>query len=250
VCQGYREIRLTSQDAGAFGHDTGESLVVLLSELDSIGGPQKYRLGMFNTNLMTDCLPVLLDTMKSDHFYRFFHVPLQSGSDRILAAMKRRYSVAEWNGVVKEIRAAFPDATIVTDIIVGFPDESEDDFRLTMDVISETRPDLVNVSKYGDRPRTAAAASTNKIPTDTKKERSRTLSALVQTITEESNRRLLGWTGPILVTETGPRGGMMGRMPSYRPVIFRSSARPGTVVTINIVSSTRTHLIGQTQARA
>ncbi|MFX1265245.1 MAG: MiaB/RimO family radical SAM methylthiotransferase, partial [Promethearchaeota archaeon] len=121
---GYREIRLTSQDAGVFGHDSGENLVELLKTLDRIDGQHIMRLGMFNPNLVLDSVEDLAQAMSSEHYFKFFHIPLQSGSDRVLRSMERMYNVEEWKAIVKKVVRQFPRATIATDIIVGFPGES------------------------------------------------------------------------------------------------------------------------------
>jgi len=247
VHTGYREIRLTAQDAGAFGHDTGESLLELLHSLDSIPGEHMFRLGMFNPDLVADYVHDLLDVMKSPHFFKFFHVPLQSGSDRILRLMARRYRFDEWREIVLTIRNAFPTATIATDIIVGFPGETEDDFAATIDAIEETHPQIVNISKYGDRPGTKAARARNKVDTKVKKERSRRLSRLVHRIVDADRRRWVGWRGYVLVTGHGPKGGIMARTPSYLPVILSEDLEMGSRVPVEIVHAKTTYLVGQSR---
>ncbi|MHA1636680.1 MAG: MiaB/RimO family radical SAM methylthiotransferase, partial [Candidatus Thorarchaeota archaeon] len=134
---GYLEIRLTAQDIGAFGFDTGETLPNLLSSLGKLPGNHMFRLGMFNPHLVSDHLPELLDAMDSPRFFKFFHIPLQAGNNRVLKSMRRRYSVEEWAEVIASIRERFSQATIATDIIVGFPGESKAEFQDTMDVIRD-----------------------------------------------------------------------------------------------------------------
>lgn len=242
---GYREIRLTAQDLGAFGKDTGESIVKLLAQLDQIEGDHVYRLGMFNPNLILDTLPELLKVTESEHFFKFFHVPVQSGSDRVLRLMNRRYSSKDWIDVVAEIRRHFPESTVATDIIVGFPGESNQDFTETMQLVETAKPDLVNISKYGDRPNTASLDFDDKVRTEVKKQRSSALSALVQAVTSQSNRQWIGWSGPVLVSEKGSHGGMMGRNQSYRPVIINQPCSLGSRVQVRIGSSSKTHLLAQ-----
>ncbi|MFW9794084.1 MAG: MiaB/RimO family radical SAM methylthiotransferase, partial [Candidatus Thorarchaeota archaeon] len=117
---GYKEIRLTSQDAAVFGYDTGETLASLLADVSQIKGTHRFRLGMFNPNLVLDSIDEMLQAMDSPQFFKFFHIPLQTGSDNVLTAMKRQYTIAEWESVVEKVRERFSDATIATDIIVGF----------------------------------------------------------------------------------------------------------------------------------
>ncbi len=242
---GYREIRLTSQDAAVYGSDTGESLADLMQSVGSIEGPHRFRLGMFNPNIVMSSIHDLLESMDNEHFFKFFHIPLQSGSDRLLKTMKRRYIVNEWESVVQRVRKKFPDATISTDIIVGFPGETDSDFEQTLELIRRVKPSVTNISKYGDRPNTLASRSKEKVETSAKKNRSRTLTKLVDTILVESNEAWVGWSGSVLVTEKGSKGGMLGRNNSYKPVIIHEGLSPGTIVDVKITSSERTHLIGE-----
>jgi MiaB-like tRNA modifying enzyme len=240
---GYREIRLTSQDAAVFGNDTGETLAGLLQSVGSIEGPHRFRLGMFNPNIVMSSINELLESMDNEHFFKFFHIPLQSGSDRLLKTMKRRYIVSEWESVVQRVRKRFKDATIATDIIVGFPGENELDFEQTLELIQRIKPSVINISKYGDRPNTLASRSKEKVETSVKKRRSRTLTKLVDEILVESNETWVGWSGPVIITEKGSKGGMLGRNESYKTVIVHEDLKPGTTVDVEITSSERTHLI-------
>lgn len=241
---GYKEIRLTAQDAGAFGHDTGESLSTLLNRVGLIEGNHRIRLGMFNPNLVKDNLTSFLDSISSDHFFRFFHIPLQSGSNRVLEMMNRYYTVDEWKEVVSNVVHRFQDATIATDIIVGFPGETEEDFEETMKVIESVRPSVINVSKYGDRPGTESSKSSNKVNTDVKKDRSRRLSLLVTDIIGEKNRNWIGWEGPVHITSFASKDGFQGRTHTYKPVVIHDTCEIGSIVDVRIVEGHRTHLIG------
>ena len=242
---GYQEIRLTSQDAAVYGSDTGETLASLLHDVGQIEGTHKFRLGMFNPNLVLDSIDGILQAMDNPRFFKFFHIPLQTGSDNVLSAMKRRYTVAEWEGVVRKIRDRFSDATIATDVIVGFPDESDSDFEQTLEVINRIRPSVVNISKYGDRPGTLASKSKDKVNTHTKKQRSRTLTSLVNEILTESNESWVGWSGSVILTEKGSTGGLVGRNESYKTVIVHDDLSLGTTVDVEITSAKRTHLNGE-----
>ncbi len=242
---GYREIRLTSQDAAVYGSDTGETLAGLMQVLGSIEGPHKFRLGMFNPNIVMSSINDLIESMDNEHFFKFFHIPLQSGSDRLLKTMKRRYIVSEWESVVRRVRSRFKNATIATDIIVGFPSETESDFEQTLELIRRVKPSVTNISKYGDRPNTLASKSKEKVDTSVKKQRSRILTKLVDEILIESNETWVGWSGPVIITEKGVKGGMLGRTGTYKTVIVHEDLSPGSVVDVEITSSGRTHLIGK-----
>ena len=245
VHNGFKEIRLTAQDVGAFGHDTGESLVDLLSQVAKIEGNHKFRLGMFNPNLVLDKLDSFIEAMSSPRFFEFFHIPLQSGSDEVLQKMNRRYSVQQWKDVVTTIVSRFPEATIATDIIVGFPGETDDDFQMTLDVLNEIKPSVINISKYGDRPGTEASKSTEKVLTQVKKNRSRQLSRIVDNIVRHSNNSWLGWSGEVIITGRGQKDQAQGRTYTYKPVIIQGSIEPGDIVRVTITEARRTHLIGE-----
>jgi threonylcarbamoyladenosine tRNA methylthiotransferase CDKAL1 len=242
---GYREIRITSQDLGAYGVDINSNLVTLMQRIDEIEGQHKFRLGMLNPNLVADSIEDLLQVMKSDHFFKFFHIPLQSGSDLVLKAMGRLYTVEEWEGIVETIRDTFSDATIATDIIVGYPGETKDDFSLTLDVLQRVRPPVVNISKYGDRPHTLASKSKNKVDTTIKKQRSRRLTVLVNMMLQEDNKSWVGWSGPAIVAEKGSRSGFLCRNISYKPIIVHDELQLGSIVNVQVIEDVRTHLIGE-----
>jgi MiaB-like tRNA modifying enzyme len=242
---GYREIRLTSQDAAVYGSDTGETLPNLMRSISRIEGTHKYRLGMFNPDIVMSSIDDLLEAMDNNHFFKFFHIPLQTGSDRLLKAMKRRYTISEWKSVVEKVRKRFKDATIATDIIVGFPGETETDFEQTLELIRRVKPSVTNISKYGDRPNTLASKSKEKVETSLKKQRSRVLTKLVDEILVQSNSKWIGWSGLVIITEKGSKGGMIGRNESYKTVIVHENLSPGTIVNVEITKSERTHLIGE-----
>jgi threonylcarbamoyladenosine tRNA methylthiotransferase CDKAL1 len=242
---GYREIRLTAQDAGAFGHDTNEQLVDLLRVLSQFDGTHRFRLGMFNTNLISDFLSDFLAIMRSEHFFKFFHIPVQSGSNRILSAMNRRYRIQEFQAMVSKIRKKFSRATIATDIIVGFPGETRDDFEESVVLVETLRPTIVNISKYGDRPGTLASKSKRKVKTDLKKEWSREMSKIVSNIMKLENESWVGWTGPALVTKVGSKGGMICRNESYKPIVILDEQSLGTWIQVKVTSSEKTHLYAE-----
>ena len=245
VHEGYREIRLTSQDAGVYGTDTGTTLVELMRTLDKIDGVHRFRLGMFNPNLVLDSVDALVDAMSSDHFFQFYHIPLQSGSDTVLQAMGRLYMVSDWEFVVERVTKRNPTATIATDIIVGYPGETDEDFEQTMRLLRRLKIPVVNISKYGDRPGTLASRSTQKVDTAVKKDRSRQLTDLVNRTTLEINQTWIGWKGPVIVTEPGSKGGWLSRNPVYKLVIVEDDVSPGSIVPAHIVAAERTHLIGE-----
>ncbi|MFO7836180.1 MAG: tRNA (N(6)-L-threonylcarbamoyladenosine(37)-C(2))-methylthiotransferase [Candidatus Thorarchaeota archaeon] len=245
IKSGYSEIRLTSQDSGVYGHDRGTNLLRLLQKLDTLSGHHRFRVGMFNPNLVSPFLDDMVRVMASNHYFNFFHIPLQSGSNDVLSKMNRHYTVEEWGNAVECIRKTIPQATIATDVIAGFPGETESDFHQTLATLKEYTPTLVNISKYGDRPNTEASKSTHKVDTQVKKQRSRKLTNLVIKLNSASNRRWVDWIGPVLVTQHGSKGGLMARNPSYVPVIIHNeSISIGQTVKVKITEAHRTYLSG------
>ncbi len=155
VSKGAREIYLTGgQEISAYGRDRGYDLVDLLENiLRKVGGRFMIRLGMMEPLELSRIIDRLLDVVKSDwRVYRFFHIPVQSGSDRVLMLMRRKYSVDLFRDIVTRIRRVFPDATIATDIIVGFPGgETDEDFWASVKLIEELGIDKVNLARYSRR---------------------------------------------------------------------------------------------------
>ena len=138
--EGVCEIWLTSEDTGAYGRDIGSSLPELLWKLVEVI-PQgcRLRLGMTNPPYILDHLEEMSKILNHDRVYSFLHVPVQAGSDAVLLDMKREYTVAQFEEVVEYLRARVAGITIITDIIAGFPTETDDDFKETMDLVKKFR---------------------------------------------------------------------------------------------------------------
>ena len=220
VREGRLEIRLTSQDCGAYGVDLGISLADLLSEiLERVDGDYRIRVGMMNPEHVLRLLDEgLLDVFDDPRIYKFFHVPVQSGNDRILRLMGRNYTADDFREIVRRIRRRFPTATIATDVIVGFPTETWEEFMDTVRLVEETRPAVLNISRYSPMPRTVAARMAGQIPSNEKKRRSRYMTDVHLRVALEENRRLVGQRRRALFVEEG-KGANVGRTEEYRPVI-------------------------------
>src|SRR5439155_19577687 len=134
------------------------------------------------------------------------HLPAQSGADTILESMRRQYTVSEFEQIVGRFRLAFPEITLSTDVIVGFPGESEEQFEATMELIRRVRPDIVNVTRFSPRDGTPAATMPGQIVGWKVKERSRRLTRLRFQIAREMNERFIGREDTVLVTEPGKPG--------------------------------------------
>jgi len=179
------------------------------------------------------------------------HMPLQSGSDRMLRAMRRSYRQSKYLGIIDRVRAAMPDAAITTDIIVGFPGETEEDFQATLDVVRRARFSAAFTFQYSKRPGTPAAVLDDQVPPDVVKDRYERLVALVNDIAWEENQRLVGRTVELMVAEGEGRKDaathrLSGRGPDNRLVHFAPGAadvRPGDMVTVEITRAAPHHLL-------
>lgn len=183
VEDGCKEIWLTSEDNSAYGLDTGTNLAELLKGVCAIGGDFKIRVGMMNPTYVKEekLLNELIVAYKDEKVQKFLHLPVQSGSNNILRLMKRGYSVADFEKIVEQFRKEIPEIYISTDIIVGFPGESEKDFEATLELVKKIKPDKVNISKFGARPGTEAAKM-RQLPVETINERSRKLHNFVRKV--------------------------------------------------------------------
>lgn len=158
IKSGCKEVWLSSTDNGCYGRDIDSNLVDLLQACCSIEGNFKIRVGMMNPMY----LPAILDRMvrlfcENDKLFKFLHIPVQSGSNRVLRKMKRGHTSKTFIDIVQAFRDRIPEMTISTDIIVGFPSETEDDFKQTIDLLERSEPDTVNISRYAARPKTEAS---------------------------------------------------------------------------------------------
>lgn len=179
VRDGCRTIYLTSQDTGCYGFDRKTTLPELLNDLVAIEGDFVIRVGMMNPWHAIKILDPLLEIYKHPKIMKFLHVPVQSGSDTVLKHMRRVHTVDTFKNIVSRFRESFPDGTIATDIIVGYPTETEDDFQKTLDLIEEIHPDVLNRSKFSSRHGTDAA-TLKQLQTQVIDERSKHLHELYQ----------------------------------------------------------------------
>ena len=217
---GATEIQLTSQDVGAYGTDTKTNIAKLMHKISAIDGNFKVRVGMINPVHLNKYFDEFVDALRSDRFYKFVHIPAQSGSDSVLEAMKRAYSIEEFEQQVKALRAAIPAITIETDIIVGFPTETESDFEKSIEFINRVRPEVTNISKFSARPHTIAAQMkqhTNELISARSLRMSRTVRAVQHSI----NDRLIGRSFDTLLTERTPKS-FNGRNLAYREIVIRN----------------------------
>ena len=185
----------------------------------------------------------LIESFDNDKVYKFLHIPVQSGSDRVLHDMKRGHTSGTYREIVKKAKERFPEFTISTDIIVGFPSETSEDFAETIKLLEETRPDVVNLSRYSARPGTEAA-EWEQIDVAEVKRRSKILFDMISKITLENNQRWIGWKGTVLFNEKTDEG-IKGRNFAYKPVFVRDDVEIGQTHAIEIIDASTSSLTGK-----
>lgn len=225
--RGIPEIQLTAQDVSSWGRDTGRSLPDLLRSIGRKGGSSMIRVGMMNPATILEILEDLADSFESNAIFKFAHIPVQSGSDEILDRMKRGYRVTDFEKIVGAFRKRYPDFTLATDVIVGFPGETEEDFDRTCDLIERIRPNKVNVTRYSKRPFTDVFSDQD-LPDSIKKDRSRNLNALAEKTYRAINKPLVGTCQPFIVTEKIRTGSVMARSPGYIGIVLNADLPLGS----------------------
>jgi len=220
------EIQLTAQDVSAWGKDSGESFPELLRRISDIPPPSMLRVGMMNPATVMEILDDLVDAFSHNRIFRFIHLPVQSGSDAVLARMGREYSVADYEEIVRTFRRKMPDVSLMTDMIVGFPHENGDQFNESLSLLDRIRPNKVNVTRYSKRPLTPLAQEKD-FPDFVKKDRSRLMNTHAEQIYAAINRPLIGTTVPFVVTEIIRPGSVMGRSPAYVGIVINEDLPVG-----------------------
>ncbi|MFD1571001.1 tRNA (N(6)-L-threonylcarbamoyladenosine(37)-C(2))-methylthiotransferase [Halorubrum laminariae] len=231
VHAGAKEIRVTGQDTGVYGWDTGDrKLPELLDRICDIDGEFRVRLGMANPGGIHGIHEELADVFAANpKLYNFIHAPVQSGSDDVLEDMRRQHRVDKF----REVVAAFDDRlehwTLSTDFIVGFPTEDDADHVRSMDLLAEVRPEKINVTRFSKRPGTDAADMKG-LGGTVKKERSKAMSELKMTVVGEAYESMVGDEFQVLVVEEGTGDSVKCRDSAYRQIIVQNAAERGVEV--------------------
>jgi MiaB-like tRNA modifying enzyme len=240
---GAKEIQLTSQDLAIYGLDKGKFLLPeLLKEISKTEGDFRVRLGMMNPKFAKRIFGKILKILENEKFYKFLHLPLESGSNNVLKAMNRGYKVEEFLEMVSRFKRKFKNSLLATDIIVGFPTETEEDFKETVSVIKKIKPEILHIFRYSKREGTVAAKLKD-FPDRIKKERSRILTKIWQEISKEKSKKYLGKEFQALITEKRGKT-FLARLPSYKAVILKEG-NLGEFVKVKIVGAKPNYLIGK-----
>ena len=243
LVDGCKEIWLSSTDNGCYGLDIQTDLPSLINQVSQISGDFRVRVGMMNPMFMPRIREDLLKSFENDKVFRFLHVPVQSGSNKVLNNMKRGHTVQTFIDVVRKFKVKFGSFTISTDIIVGYPTETREDFEETIQLLQETRPDIVNLSRYSKRPGTDAAKMTQ-IDAAEIKRRSKRTTDLINEISLENNKKWIGWKGNVLFDENLD-GQVKGRNFAYKPIFVNDGIEIGQSYMVKVTDATNHSLIGE-----
>lgn len=242
---GVKEILVTAQDTACYGRDIDTDLPTLLRRFLEFEGEYRIRIGMMNPNNLDRILDDLMDVMEDERVYRFLHIPVQSGSNSVLERMRRHYTVDRFMGIVNRLRERYPDISIATDLITGFPGETERDHEKSIKLIKDLHADTVNITRFSVRPGTDAATMKNQIHGNISKERSTELTETKMSVEGDINSTLIGQRYRALVTENGRPGTMIARNRNYRPIGIEADIPIGTFIDVEITGSAPTHLVGR-----
>jgi tRNA-2-methylthio-N6-dimethylallyladenosine synthase len=248
AADGVREVTLLGQNVNSWGRDLLPDVKTefgeLLRAVDGVEGIERIRFTSPHPKDFRE--PVIAAMAECEAVCEHTHLPLQSGSTRVLKRMRRTYGRERYVALVQRLRDAIPDLALTTDVIVGFPGETEDDFAETLEVVEEVRYDGAFTFVYSPRRGTEAAAMPDQIPEEVKRERIERLIDAVQRIARERNEERVGGVEEVLVegpSRTGPEL-LRGRTRRNTTVNFRGGAEPGELVRVRIESATSTTLAG------
>lgn len=236
--QGYREVTLLGQNVDSYGHDLRprRDLADLLCLVHDVDGIERIR---FTTSHPRDMTPKLIQTMAGlARVCEHVHLPVQAGDDRVLRRMHRAYTTDRYRATVSAIRDAMPGASVTTDVIVGFPGETDEEFENTVSLVTDLRFDTVNTAVYSPRDGTPAAGYPDHVPAEVTRRRLQALNQLVERIAAEVNRPLVGTRQEVLVDGVGTRGGVVGRTRTNKVVVLDGDqSLIGRTIPVDIASA-------------
>lgn len=244
IKQNCKEIQLTAQDTSSYGLDIGLTLGDLLKNVNRIKGEFRIRVGMMNPYTCLKNIDSILYGFKDKKIYKFLHLPVQSGNNEILEKMNRKYSVNDFLNIVNKFRKYYQDITISTDIIVGFPTETNFQFQKTIDLLNKVKPDITNITRYSARPFTKAKIMKGRVKTELVKARSKILTKLCEDISKQNNKKYIGKNFIALITEKGKNNTFMGRIENYKPIIIKEKVELGEFIKVEVEEAASAFLVG------
>ena len=244
IRQGCKEIQLTAQDTSSYGLDEDYNLGDLLKSVSELRGEFRIRVGMMNPFTCRKNIDSIIDGFDNPKIYKFLHLPVQSGDNTILKMMNRKYTVEDFFEIIRRFREKFPKITISTDMIVGFPTETEEQFEQTINLLKKVKPDITNITRYSARPFTKAKEMKGRLKTEIVKGRSKVLTEMVNNISKDNNQKHVGNIYNILITEKGKENSFVGRSENYKPVVLKENVQIGEFVPVKITDAKPTYLVG------
>ena len=181
--------------------------------------------------------------MKDEKIFKFLHIPVQSGNNEVLKAMRRGHTAETFVDIVNAFRKEIPEITISTDIIVGHPTETEEQFQDTINLVKEIKPDIINIARFASRPGTAAATMQGQVHGNIRKDRSRRLTEVHKQVALEKNQKWLGWEGEVIVDEK-VKDGVSSRNYAYKPIVIRQDLPIGSIIKVKIMEAKPYFLVG------
>jgi len=242
IKNGCKEIWITSQDNSAYGLDKGKyRLPELLRKILKIDNEFYLRIGMMNPNHLMKFKDEMIEIFKDPKVYKFLHIPCQSGSNKILKEMNRSYTSEEFIELAKDFKKHIPNITFSTDIIVGFPGETEKDFQDSLEILKMVRPGVLNLSRYWAM-RGTKAANMKQVPSEVSKKRAAKTQFMFKSLIDNSG--WIGWQGQALVNEKTKQG-FFARNSSYKRILIKSKKDIfGKFLDIKISSLSKNYLLG------
>ena len=230
---GQKEIVITGINTGDFGRTTGEKFIDLLRALDSVEGIERYRISSIEPNLITD--EIIEFCAASPKFMPHFHIPLQSGSTRILGLMRRRYTAEHYKERIAKIRSLMPDAFLGVDVIVGFPGEGEEEFMETYHLLESVEASFLHIFPFSERPGTPAVTMPNKVQSRISTERVSRLEELSNRLHKQFAEKYLGSVRTALFESTEHDGMMYGYTDNYlRVVVPYDASKVNTITAVRL----------------
>lgn len=242
VQHGYKEVVLTGIHTGNYGVDLGTDFAALLREIVKINGLVRLRISSIEITELTD--EVLQIIRDNDVIVDHLHIPLQAGSDKILRLMNRKYDLAYFKQKMEQIREIRADISLTTDIIVGFPSETEEDFQDTLSFVREVQFSKVHVFPYSRRSGTVAADMAEQVPGDVKKDRVRRLLALSKELETEYMKKFIGKTLPVLM-EVNRADYSLGHTSNYLLVKVPGEYQSEDLVDVTITDVSYPYCLGE-----
>ncbi len=243
ISEGCKEIWVTSQDCGCYGIDINTNLAKLLKKITDIDGEFYVRVGMVNPNNIKSYLDDLISIFQHKKIFKSLHIPIQSGSNQVLADMNRQYTVEDFRKIINKFRKSIPNITIATDVIIGYPTENNVHFQETCKLIKGLKPDVLNISKFRKRPETPAF-KLKSINTKILQERSREITRIFGWVGLDVNQKWKFKQTTAIIDEKGKDDTLIARNIFYKQIVIpNNNFKIGDKVKVKIKSFTQHYLI-------